>query len=82
MTKINTRGRTGKNHNYNMLQDLTNVIVGNISIKPLEGEAKRYFRLGYDLERRYTKQLMIDDDLYKFPFGEIEQILEVGLVKK
>ena len=74
--------RNGKYQSEDMLQELTNEIVGKIALKPLEGDAKRYCQLGHDLEKTYTQQLIIDCQNSLFSFGDIEQISEVGLVEK
>ena len=75
-------GRASKNQSDSLEQELTNIVLNKIALKALNGDAKRYFQKGHDLERTYTEQLTLHSNCGQFSFGKIEQVTEVELVKK
>lgn len=60
-------------------QELMNIALRSISLKPLEGAAKDHCAKGHEMEGIYSEQLLRDPD---FPHGTIEEINAVGLVQK
>ena len=73
---------SSKNQSESLEQELTNIILSKMALKPLQGDTKRYRKQGHDLEKTYTKHMMLDSLNNQFPFGKFEQISEVGLVQK
>ena len=71
-----------KNQSESLEQELTNIILNKMALKPLQGDSKGYHKQGHDLEKIYTKHMMLDSLNNQFPFGKIEHIPEVGLVQK
>ena len=65
-----------------MEEELINAILSKMALKPLKGDAKKYFQRGHDLEKIYYNQLIVNSQNNEFPFGKIEQMSEVGLVQK
>ena len=64
----------------NLLQELVNIVVRSIRLKPLEGEAKENCKKGHDMEPEIAKQLVAMGDAY--PWGMIEEISRMGSVQK
>ena len=60
-------------------QEMMNIVVRGLSLKPLEGEAKEHCQKGHEMEKHYSKELINMDD---FPWGTIDEIDSVGLVQK
>ena len=60
-------------------QELMNILVRGLSLKPLEGEAKEHCQKGHEMEKHFSKELLNMDG---FPWGTIDEIASVGLVQK
>ena len=60
-------------------QELMNIVIRGMALKPMEGEAKDHCQKGHEMEGVFSKQLISEPD---FPYGEIEEINQVRLVKK
>ena len=54
----------------------------NVVLKALEGDAKRHFQKGHDLEKMHASNLMQDSLIDEFPFEKNKFIAEVILVQK
>ena len=59
-------------------QELINIIIRSIALKPLEGSAKESCQKGHEMESIYSKQLFSGD----CPWGVVEEISQVGLAQK
>ena len=62
------RGRGVKNQSDYLEQELINVILSKMALKPLKGDVKKYCQRGHDLEKIYSNQLMIHSQHNEFPF--------------
>ena len=60
-------------------QELMNIVVRGLGLKPLEGEAKGICQKGHDMEPIYSQQLL---DNHDFPWGTVEETSQVGLAQK
>ena len=60
-------------------QELINIVVRSLGLKPLEGEAKENCQKGHEMEPIFSQQLLAAAGC---PWGQIEEIDKVGLVQK
>jgi hypothetical protein len=60
-------------------QELINIVVWSLGLKPLEGKAKENCQKGHEMEPIFSQQLLAAAGC---PWGQIEEIDKVGLVQK
>ena len=60
-------------------QELINIIIRSMALKPLEGDAKDHCQKGHEMKGVYSQQMMSNKN---FPWGTVKQISKMGLVQK
>ena len=55
-------GRASKNHSGCLNQELTNIIISNMALKALDGDAKIFCQKGHDLKKTHNS---FDDGIFQ-----------------